>query len=73
MKRRTLLIVYLGLILTGLAGATQWVGYRLKYHPALKPGLHIGPIVLYPPWAMVGWIRFTVQRNVFKTPTAFKS
>lgn len=55
MKRRTLLTVYLGLMGTGLAGATQWVGYRLAYHPALGSGVRFGPLVLYPPWAMVGW------------------
>jgi type IV secretory pathway TraG/TraD family ATPase VirD4 len=55
MKTRTLLIVYLALMLAGLTGATQWVGHRLGYHPALQPGIRVGSIILYPPWAIVRW------------------
>ena len=55
MKRRTLLLVYLGLVGARLGGATQWVEYRLAYHPALGSGVRFGPVVLYPPWPIVGW------------------
>jgi type IV secretion system protein VirD4 len=59
MNSRTLLIIYFILLLAGLSAGTQWVGYRLAYHPDLSPGIHIGPdgggTVLYPPWAIVGW------------------
>lgn len=59
MKNRTLLILYLVLMVAGLAGATQWVGFRLGYHPALQPGMRFGTIILYPPWAIFQWaVRF---------------
>jgi type IV secretion system protein VirD4 len=55
MTRQTLASVYVAVAATGLVAATQWVGYRLAYHPALG-GLHFGGgRVLYPPWALLVW------------------
>ena len=56
MNKRTLLLVFVGLIFAGLAGATQWVGYRLGHPTALGPSVRFGSVVIYPPWAMVDWI-----------------
>ena len=55
MKPRTLMFLYVVLIVVGLAGATQWVGSRLGYPPALTPGVRVGTVVLYPPWAILRW------------------
>ena len=57
MNRRTLATVYVTLLVAGLAGATQWVGYRLDYHPGLGRGLSVGAHVIYPPWAILTWAR----------------
>ena len=53
MNKRTLLLLYVGLVLAGLSGATQWVGHRLGHPPALGPSLRIASVVVYPPWAIV--------------------
>ena len=54
MTRRHTLILYAAVLLVGLIVATQWVGYRLAYHPALG-GLRLGRGVVYPPWALLVW------------------
>ena len=41
MNARRLIVAYLIVLLAGLTAATQWVAYRLDYHPALG-GLRIG-------------------------------
>lgn len=56
MTRRNIIIGYLVVLLIGLSAATQWVGYRLAYHPALG-GWRVGAIVVYPPWAIFTWAR----------------
>jgi type IV secretion system protein VirD4 len=59
MNKRALLSVYIGLVLTGLAGGTQWVGHRLGHPPALGPSLRVASVVVYPPWGIVRWsLRF---------------
>jgi type IV secretion system protein VirD4 len=55
MKTRTLILVYLALLLAGLSAATQWVASLTLYHPALGPGLRLGSVVVYPPWALLNW------------------
>ncbi len=54
MTRRHTLLLYAVVLLVGLMVATQWVGYRLAYHPALG-GLRVGRGVVYPPWALLVW------------------
>jgi len=56
MTARNIIIAYLFMLLAGLITATQWVAYRLNYHPALG-GLHMGAHVIYPPWAIFTWAR----------------
>ena len=56
MTARRLIIAYALVLLAGLIAATQWVGYRLNYHPALG-GLHVGAHIIYPPWALFVWAR----------------
>jgi type IV secretion system protein VirD4 len=56
MNARNIMIAYLIVVLTGLVVATQWVGYRLAYHPALG-GWRVGAHILYPPWAIFIWAR----------------
>ncbi len=46
MNARRLFIAYLIVLLAGLVTATQWVAYRLNYHPALG-GLRIGAHMIY--------------------------
>jgi type IV secretion system protein VirD4 len=55
MKTRTLILAYLFMLLAGLAAATQWVASLTLYHPALGPGLRLGSVVVYPPWALLNW------------------
>lgn len=51
-----IVVVPLCSIIAGLWYATQWTAQLLRYAPALgHPWLHVGPWVLYPPWAFVGW------------------
>ncbi len=40
MTARNIILAYLIVLLGGLIFATQWVAYRLNYHPALG-GLHV--------------------------------
>ena len=56
MNARGLIIAYLIVLLAGLIAATQWVAYRLDYHPDLG-GLRIGAHIIYPPWAIFTWAR----------------
>jgi len=56
MNARNTIIAYLLVLLAGLIAATQWVGYRLDYHPDLG-GLSIAGQVIYPPWAIFAWAR----------------
>jgi type IV secretion system protein VirD4 len=56
MTARRLILAYALVLLAGLIAATQWVGYRLNYHPALG-GLRMGMHVIYPPWALFVWAR----------------
>ena len=56
MNARRLIIAYLIVLLAGLIAATQWVAYRLDYHPALG-GVRIGAHIIYPPWAIFTWAR----------------
>ena len=57
MSKRTLALAYFTLLVAGLTGATQWVGYRLHYHPGLGHGAAVGRHVIYPPWAFLNWAR----------------
>ena len=57
MSRRSIAVMYVVLLATGFAGATQWVGYRLHYPPGLGHGLPVAGHVLYPPWAFLAWSR----------------
>jgi type IV secretion system protein VirD4 len=56
MNARRLIIAYLIVLLAGLIAATQWVAYRLDYHPDLG-GVRIGAHIIYPPWAIFTWAR----------------
>ncbi len=56
MNARNTIIAYLLVLLAGLIAATQWVGYRLDYHPDLG-GFRIAGQVIYPPWAIFAWAR----------------
>jgi type IV secretion system protein VirD4 len=56
MNARRTIIAYLIVLLAGLIVATQWVAYRLDYHPALG-GWRIGAHIVYPPWALFTWGR----------------
>ena len=56
MNARRLFIAYLIVLLAGLVTATQWVAYRLNYHPALG-GVRIGGHMIYAPWAIFIWAR----------------
>src|ERR1700723_3478930 len=56
MTARRLILAYALVLLAGLIAATQWVGYRLNYPPALG-GLRMGMHVIYPPWALFVWAR----------------
>jgi hypothetical protein len=56
MNARRLIIAYLIVLLAGLIAATQWVAYRLDYHPDLG-GLRIGAHIIYPPWSIFTWAR----------------
>src|SRR5277367_1378736 len=56
MNARNTIIAYLLVLLAGLIAATQWVGYRLDYHPDLG-GFRIAGQVIYPPWAIFVWAR----------------
>jgi type IV secretion system protein VirD4 len=56
MNARNTIIAYLLVLLAGLIAATQWVGYRLNYHPDLG-GFRIAGQVIYPPWAIFAWAR----------------
>jgi type IV secretion system protein VirD4 len=68
MRRRILAASYFALLSVGLAGATQWVAYRLHYHPALGRGLAVGNHIVYPPWAFLRW----TQRFEGVAPNALK-
>jgi type IV secretion system protein VirD4 len=67
MSKRALALAYVTLLAAGLAGATQWVGYRLHYHPGLGRGAAVGRHVVYPPWAFLSW----AQRYGGAIPRAF--
>jgi type IV secretion system protein VirD4 len=54
MTTRHLLLGYLSIVLAGLIAASQWVAFRLNYHPSLG-GLRIGEHLIYPPWALLVW------------------
>ncbi|MGD0461651.1 MAG: type IV secretory system conjugative DNA transfer family protein [Tepidisphaeraceae bacterium] len=56
MIARRLILVYSLVLLAGLIAASQWVAYRLDYHPALG-GMRIGNHLIYPPWAIFIWAR----------------
>ena len=56
MNARRLFIAYLIVLLAGMVTATQWVAYRLNYHPALG-GVRIGGHMIYVPWAIFNWAR----------------
>jgi type IV secretion system protein VirD4 len=57
MNPRRLIIAYGLVLLFGLIIATQYVAFRLDYHPALGMGLHVGGQVIYPPWEIFVWVR----------------
>jgi type IV secretion system protein VirD4 len=56
MNARRLFIAYLIVLLAGMVTATQWVAFRLNYHPSLG-GVRIGGHMVYAPWAMFIWAR----------------
>jgi type IV secretion system protein VirD4 len=55
MSGRSLILVYMLMMVASLTAATQWTAYRLEYHPLLGAGLRVGPVVIYTPWALFGW------------------
>jgi type IV secretion system protein VirD4 len=56
MTARNIIVAYLIVLMAGLSFATQWVGYRLNFHPALG-GFHVGTRVIYMPWGIFVWSR----------------
>lgn len=49
-------LVFAGLVVLGLSGATQYAAAQLHYAGALgAPWLVVAGTPLYPPWAWVGW------------------
>jgi type IV secretion system protein VirD4 len=56
MTARNMVIGYLIVLLAGLSAATQWVGYRLHFHPDLG-GFSLGSHIIYVPWAILFWAR----------------
>jgi type IV secretion system protein VirD4 len=56
MNAKQVIVAYLLVLLAGLSAATQWVGYRLNYHPGLG-GFHVAGHIFYVPWAIFAWAR----------------